>query len=326
MKGRIFAFLRVFVSIGLIAFLVWSMRAHLPRIGSTIAKTQPLLFALAALLFIANAATISFRLQLLFVGENLRIPFGRVVQLSYIGFFFNNFMPTAVGGDIVKAYYANKQTKETTKSFISVFMDRFIGIISFGLIAVVALFFSWENIGGALRKIVLIFALGGIAGLFIILNPSAAKLILNGLSWFKPWGIGERLARVYMAVHDYRKKKALIFAATCVSLIAQILYFLVVYLLAKSLGADLRLVSIFLIMPIVSLVSMLPSLGGLGLRESALVVLFGPLIGSDNAFSVSILLLATLLITSLIGAAIYVSAAQFRGARAEMAKLQPYSV
>ncbi len=326
MKGRIFAFLRVFVSIGLIAFLLWSMRARLPRIGSTIAKTQPLLFALAALLFIVNVATISFRLQLLFVGENLRIPFGRVIQLSFIGFFFNNFMPTAVGGDIVKAYYVNQQTKETAKSFIAVFMDRFIGIISFGLIAVVALFLSRENIDGALKKIVLIFALGGITGLFVMLNPSAAKLILNGLSRFKLWGIGGRLSKAYMAVHEYRKKKALICAVTGVSLIAQVLYFSVVYLLAKSLGADLRLVSVFLIMPIVSLVSMLPSLGGLGIRESAFVVLFGPLLGSDNAFSVSILLLATLLITSLIGALIYVSAAQFKMGRAEITKLQPYSI
>jgi len=326
MKRRIFVFLRVFVSVGLIAFLVWSMRAHLPQIGSTIARTQGALFALAVFLFIANAVTASFRLQLLFIGENLRIPFGRVIQLTFIGFFFNNFMPTAVGGDIVKAYYANKQTKETTKSFIAVFMDRFIGVISFGLIAVIALFLSWENIDGALKKVVFLFALGGVAGLFIMLSPSAAKLILNGLSRFKLWGLGARLSRVYTAVHEYRKKKTLILVVTGVSLAAQILYFSIVCLLARSLGADLSLVSVFLIMPIVSLISMLPSLGGLGIRESALVVLFGPLIGTDNAFSLSILVLATLLITSLVGAVIYLSAAQFRVGRAEMAKLQPYSV
>ncbi len=326
MKGRIFAFLRVSVSVGLIAFLVWNMRAHLPRIGSTIARTQAPLFVLAVILFMANAIIVSIRLKLLFIGENLRIPFGRVVQLSYIGFFFNNFMPTAVGGDIVKAYYAKKQTKKTAKSFISVFMDRFIGTISFGLIAVIALCFSWENIDGSLKKIVFIFALGGIAGLFIILSPSAAKLIRNGLLKFKFLGIGKTLAKIYTAVHEYRKKKALISAVTGVSLIAQVLYFLIIYLLAKSLGADLRLMSILLIMPVVSLVSMLPSLGGLGIRESAFVILFGPLIGSDNAFSVSILLLATLLIISLVGAVIYLSAAQFRVGRDDMRKLESYSV
>ncbi|MGB2705582.1 MAG: lysylphosphatidylglycerol synthase transmembrane domain-containing protein, partial [Candidatus Omnitrophota bacterium] len=255
-----------------------------------------------------------------------RIPFGRVIQLSFIGFFFNNFMPTAVGGDIVKAYYANKQTKETAKSFISVFMDRFIGVISFVLLAVFALFLSWANINEMLKKTVLIFALAGTAGLFVILNPAPAKVIFNVLSRLKLWNIGGRLTRAYMAVHEYRKKKALIFAVIGVSLISQSIYFTVVYLLAKSLGANLLLVTVFLVMPIVSLVSMLPSLGGLGLRESALLVLLGPVIGSDNAFSVSILLLATLLILSLIGAAIYVSAAQFRIGRADIAKLEPYSV
>jgi len=127
-------------------------------------------------------------------------------------------------------------------------------------------------------------------------------------------------------VHEYRKKKSLIFAVTGVSLAAQILYFSSVYLFARSLETDLRLTSVFLIMPIVSLVSMLPSLGGLGIRESALVLLFGPLVGTDNAFSLSILLLAALLITSLIGAIIYVSAAQFRMGRADIRKLETYSV
>ena len=95
----------------------------------------------------------------LFLGEGLKIPLGRVIQLSYIGYFFNNFMPTAVGGDIVKAYYAYKQTKKAAKSFISVFMDRFLGLFSFIFIAVFMLFISWKNIDIALRRIVLLFGL-----------------------------------------------------------------------------------------------------------------------------------------------------------------------
>ena len=71
---------------------------------------------------------------------------------------------------------------------------------------------------------------------------------------------------------------------------------------------------------------MLPSLGGLGLREGALVALLGPAIGTDSAFSVAILLLAMLLIMSLIGAVIYLSAAQFRIKGSDISKLEKYSV
>lgn len=326
MKGRFSLFLRVFISVGLVAFLLWSMRSQFGKIGATIVRTSPLIFASAALLFIINVVVISFRLQLLFIGEKLRIAFGKVIQLSFIGFFFNNFMPTAVGGDIVKAYYANKQTKKTAQSFISVFMDRFIGVVSFAIIALFALFLSWASIDPVLKKIVLVFAAAGAAGFVIILSPAVAKVILNALSRFKLWNLGGRLSKIYMAVHEYRKKKPLILVVMGVSIISQSLYFTVVYILVKSLGANLSLATVFLVMPIVSLVSMLPSLGGLGLRESALVVLFEPAIGSANAASVSILLLAVLLIASFIGAVIYVSAAQFKIGRADMAKLEPYSV
>ncbi len=327
MKGKIGLILRIAISVGLIAFLLWSMRDRFPQIAETLGRTGPILFALAVLFFIFDAGLIlPLRLKLLFTGEGLDIPFGRIIQLTYIGYFFNNFMPTAVGGDIVKAYYVYKQTNRKAKSFISVFMDRFVGLFSFVGIAIIALFFSWENIDLALKKIVLAFALFFITAFLVVLNSAIAKVILNVLSRLKLWNMGEKLSKVYRAVHEYRNKKSIILMAIGLSAVAQSIYFSMIYLLARSLGTELPLMTVFLLMPIISVVSMLPSLGGLGLREGAMVVLFGPLIGGDNAFSVSILLLATLLIVSLVGAAIYVTASQFRIKKTEIRDMESYSV
>ena len=326
MKPRISMVLRVAVSVGLVGFLLWSMKGEFPRISETLANTNLILFSLAVLIFALDVAGVSTRLKLLFTGEGLRVPFGRVIQLTFIGYFFNNFMPTAVGGDIVKAYYAHKQTRETAKSFISVFMDRFIGLFSFVFLAIVALFLSWNTIDVPLKKIVFVFAFSGILVFLVMLNGAAAKIILGALSKFKLWNLGERLSKVYRAVHEYKNKKGLILAVIGISIIAQSIYFLVIYLLAGALGTSLALKTVFLIMPIVCIVSMLPSLGGLGLREGAMVVLFGPFIGSGKAFSLSVLLLAALLVLSLVGALIYVSAAQFRMRREEVSEIKGYSV
>ena len=158
------------------------------------------------------------------------------------------------------------------------------------------------------------------------MNSGVAKVVLKALSAFRIWDIGGKISKIYKAVHEYRNKKTLIIVAGGVSIASQSLYFFIVYLLVKSLGAELPILAVFLIMPLVSIVSMLPSLGGLGLREGALVALLGPVIGTDNAFSAAILLLATLLITSLIGAVIYLSAAQFRIKGTDISKLKKYSV
>ena len=318
--------LRVAVSLGFLTLLIWNMRGHFPRIADTLTETSLALFSLAVGLFLFTVALLSVRLNLLFAGEGLRITLGRVIQLNFIGFFFNNFMPTAVGGDIVKAYYAHKQTGKTAKSFIAVFMDRFIGLFSFICIAVLALLLSWQTIDFALKKIVLIFAIAGIAGFLLTLNDSIAKVIFGALAKFKLWNIGERISKVYKAVHEYKNKKGIILAVIAISLITQSIYFSVVYLLGKSLGADFLLKTVFLLMPIVCVVSMLPSLGGLGLREGAIVALFGPIIGVEKAFSLSILLLASLLVLSLIGALIYVFAAQFKMKKVEISKIETYNV
>lgn len=322
MKSKVSLILRLGISAGLVTFLLWSMRTQFAHIANTLATTNFIIFSLAAILFMLTVVILSLRLNLLFIGEGFNIPLGRVIQLSFIGYFFNNFMPTAVGGDIVKAYYAHKQTNQTAKSFISVFMDRFIGLFSFICIATITLFLSWENINIVLRKIVLTFAFFGILGFFIILNSRVAKVILKALSKFKLWNIGERLSKAYRTVHEYRNKKRLLLLVMGISVISQSIYFSTIYLLARALGANLLLATVFLVMPIVSVVSMLPSLGGLGLREGAMVALFGPIIGNDSAFSVSILLLAILLIISLLGAVIYASASQFRLKPRELDKLE----
>jgi len=299
------------------------MRPRFAQIAATLAKTNPILFSSAVLLFIVTIALIlSLRLKLLFTGEGLDIPFGRIVQLSYIGYFFNNFMPTAVGGDIVKAYYAYKHTNQKAKSFIAVFMDRFIGLFSFISIAVIALFFSWGSIDLALKKLVLAFAFFFIVVFLVVLNTAVAKVVLKALSRLKLWNIGEKLSKIYRSIHEYRNKKSVLLMVTGLSAVAQAIYFSMIYLLARSLGTEIPLRAVFLLMPIISVVSMLPSLGGLGLREGAMVVLFGPFIGGDNAFLVGILLLATLLILSLIGAAIYVSASQFRIKKVDISKFE----
>jgi len=124
--------------------------------------------------------------------------------------------------------------------------------------------------------------------------------------------IGHKLTELYQLMHNYRNKRALLIRAILISVIGQALYFIVVYILFKSVGLKVPFRAIFLVMPIVSVVSMLPSIGGLGLREGAIVFFFAPIVGTERAFGVSILLLAILFLISIIGGIIYISSPQFR--------------
>jgi uncharacterized protein (TIRG00374 family) len=304
--------------------LLWGMRDHFTGIGATLGKTNRALFFAAILLFVCNVGFLALRLHLLFTGEGLRFSFGKIVQLSFVSYFFNNFMPTAVGGDVVKVYYAARETREGAKSFVSVFMDRFIGLSTYVFIATVMLFILWNDIDIAIKRIVLMCALFGIIAYIVILNARVARFVLAVLSRFKLWNVGQRLSKIYRTVHGYRSKKRIIAAAVAVSLVIQFCYFCVIYLLGTSLDAGLFFGSVCLLMPIVTIASMVPSLGGLGAREGAIVALFGTVIGNDNAFAISLLLLTNLLTVGLIGAGIYACASQFKIGRIDVRRLDDY--
>ena len=72
------------------------------------------------------------------------------------------------------------------------------------------------------------------------------------------------------------------------------------YLLALALGGDTKLIYFFLIIPVVQLLSMLPSLNGLGIREGATVYFLAPYIGKEYAVALGILQLASLFLVSFI--------------------------
>jgi hypothetical protein len=95
------------------------------------------------------------------------------------------------------------------------------------------------------------------------------------------------------------------------SIASQLLFFISLGLLALSIGSKIPMAMLLLTAPLISALSLLPSINGLGLREGSTVVLFGPIIGKESAFAVSILWFVMLIIVSIAGGAIYGLSPQF---------------
>jgi len=313
MNTRLSVFIRFGVSIGLLALLFWIMRGEYGAVTRELAHTKVLFFLASLVLYAINIGSTTWRLRVLLEGEDIHVPFPRLVELTYIGFFFNNFMPTALGGDIVKAYYTGGLTNKKAASYVSVFMDRLVGLFSFAGIGCVALAVGWSVVSEPLVKhLVLIFVSLCLAAAFSSLNSRAASFITALLNRIRFRKVSQILLKVYEMLHAYRNKKLVLVKTIGISVVSQLLYFSSIYLLFRAVHIDISFKHILLIMPLVSVVSMLPSLGGLGLREGAIVTLFGPIVGNEQAFSVSILLFAILFLISVIGGIIYAVSPQFR--------------
>ncbi len=306
MKNKGSALIRIVISFGLLGLLFWLMRGEARGIWVTISAGDSRLIAVAAGIILINVTMLAYRMKIIFLGENLDITFRESLQLTLIGYFFNNFMPTAVGGDIVKAHYAAHANKKKVRSYASVFMDRLIGLYTFLAVAAVALLVDRGRFQMApVRLLVFCLLAAGIAGFVIVTNKSVARLMERLFARLKMFRLGERLSGVYDIVHDYRNRRGVVARSFAISVFAQCLYFFVVYLFFLSLGTRVNIGNIFLIMPVVTFVSMIPSIGGLGVREGAIVAFFAPLVGKETAFAVSILALCGLLFVSVIGGAVY---------------------
>lgn len=311
MKGKLSAIIRILISGALILILFYAMRGKYTEILDALKSVDPGVFLFALCVFMAAIILASIRLKLLIKIQDIHLTLPEAVSLNFIGYFFNNFLPTAIGGDVIKAYYLSKKTKKKMSAYTSVFVDRAIGLFTMIFMAFVALLFAKNRITDQTVK----YAIYGITlvsflAILFMTNKKFARIFFTFPRFLKP--LEERLKRAYDLVHHYKHFKMLMFQSLTISFLSQLLFFLSLGILMISIGSRVSWFEILLRTPIISALSLLPSINGLGVREGSTIMLFGPIIGKEKAFAVSILWLVILLITSILGGIVYGSSRQFR--------------
>ncbi len=297
--------LRVLISLGFVGLLLYFVRDEIPTILNTLKNVNRPLFVMAVLIFLSTVVILAKRLQLIFAAEGVKIGLGTTCQLTFIGYFFNNFLPTSVGGDIVKAMCASRITGHPVKSVTSVLMDRIFGLFTFILIPSVSLFFVSE-INPKVQLVVYSFLFFSIGCFFLLFNRSVARRF-HFIEWLlNRVRLGTKIRSIYDGLHNFRNHRGVIVRAMLLSITGQCVSLFVVYLMGVALGAPGEsLPYFFLLIPVVHLISMLPSLNGLGIREVAYVYFLKSHIGTEKAAAVGILWLALLIFLSMIGGLIY---------------------
>ncbi|MDD5496698.1 MAG: lysylphosphatidylglycerol synthase transmembrane domain-containing protein [Candidatus Omnitrophica bacterium] len=311
MKKPIFTLLRIFVSLFLIVILLYIMRDKYGQILRVLEGTNVLLLSTGFIFYLAAIAVASIRLKLIVAAQKTTITFVESLSLTFIGYFFNNFLPTSIGGDVIKGYYLSKKNNDRMASYTSVFVDRIIGLITMVFMAFFALLLGGRDVvDNSIKNIIYLITLFAILAVIFMTNKKLAKKLKPITFFLKP--IEEKLKTAYDTVHHYKNRKALMFKSFVISMVSQLLFFFGLGILAFSIGSRIPILDVLLRVPIISMLSLLPSINGLGLREGSTVLLFSQLIGKENAFAVSILWLFVLLLVSVIGGVIYSVSPQFK--------------
>jgi len=264
-----------------------------------------------AVVSIAIAVLLSFLLSarwlVLLKGQakSGRIRFLSIWKLTMIGQFFNNFLPTGAGGDIAKVFYLVRGEENKLLLGSSVLIDRFIGaltVITMGVLA--ALFTATIPLGiRYLLSLILLFLL------FILVffsNRKIASPLYSGVRRIFPGRMKETMENTYNVFNRYFSARRWLLAALGLSFLMQSISIFTNYLMTMSLlwgKSSMPGINLFFIyIPLIWASTMVPSLGGLGIREFTYVYFFSGAMGKENAFALSAMFLISVLIQSIIGA------------------------
>ena len=307
MKKRLFLFIRILVSLSLIVLLFWMMRDKLGRIANALINANLAYLLLGFLVYVFAVVIMGLRLQKVLSVQGVGLSAKESVFLCFLGFFFNNFLPTSIGGDVVKAYYAGKKSNKKASAFSGVFMDRLFAMLPFTFLPACALLFAHDKISNPHIIYVIIFLfIATSVILFILLNEKTAKKFRFILRPVRGKRVYDKITGVYASLNVYKHHAGVLLVTFLFSIISQSLFIISVFIWGLSLGVNYVGLGVYFIMvPIIGVVSMIPSINGLGIREAGAVYLLKSYMGADTAFALSMIILASLIGLSLIGGAIY---------------------
>ncbi len=303
---RISFFLRVAVSIGLVAFMV--TRLDTSNMMRFLRRADLVLVALTLLAVLADRALMAVRWMKLVEALEVRAPRSKLFKIFFLSTFFGSFLPSGVGGEAVRAISFSKLTSKGIESVASVALDRLIGLLSMlltGLLSLVVFYRVYPH--PALLYVVL-------AGLGRAPPRSRSGARAPGPRDAPSSGSapGRDASRIgsgkvstrWRGIERSRESSRLVLS---ISVLVQLLRVLQAYLLSEAMDLGTPAVYFLCFVPPILVITMLPiSVGGWGTANLAYVGLFSRVgMDPDGAFVLSVLILGLGVVGNLPGGLIY---------------------
>jgi hypothetical protein len=305
LRDKLTTLLKLVISLTLIA-IVFS-RVDLSAVGAQLASANPW-YVVAALAFYLLAILINAaKWQVLLRAQQVRIPFGPLAEFQFVGFFFNNFLPANVGGDVMRGYKLARFTDRMAHAAVSVVVDRVVGLMAYMSSAAVAAFVVVTVIGRseleAVEWVAGLALLILLAGFGVLLSRRLRGLISRIFGWRWLVRLAPMWEGISEALNAYRFEYRALAVAFAIALVGILCTTLVNWCLSQAVGGLMSLPVILLFNPLIALVLMLPiSIGGLGLNQAAYPFFYGLAgVSADHAVAVSVLMQAVIIVGSLPG-------------------------
>jgi uncharacterized protein (TIRG00374 family) len=231
---------------------------------------------LAMLIFPLTFALTSIRWHRMLHAVQVLVPLGRTVVINMVGAFYNTFMPGSTGGDVLKAYYASKQTPHRTRAVMTVLVDRAIGLLALVVVGGAMAAFVWSRsdvadpvgqLCGKIAKGAAIILAATVGMLLVYYQPHLRRL--TGLDWLiRHLPMQKQIQNIVHVMEVYRTRPGLIAWAMVVTFPVHLTVATSAMLAGQALQLHIDPLYYFVCVPVIVLAGSIPiSPQGAGVME-----------------------------------------------------------
>lgn len=303
-KNAIVVFAKAIISLCFFAFLLSFLQEN--ELAAVFSNINVYYFTMSILIVPLMLCTSCMKWSVLLTAMGGKVPFTRLTGIYLIGYFFSNILPSTVGGDVARSYYAGKEIGNHSYSAAATVMERLTGLLLLLFLVVIAplcrpeLYQSLYLLFPALCSGILLVLM---VCMFRARKTSDAREKLEGrwARFFRSiserihWRLVKRMCghlenifdAVFVRIEKFSLEmidlvqlvggnRQLLIKIVILTLLFYFLTWINVYIAFLTFGYKLDFLSLVALVPTIMLVSQMPVtlLGNLGFFESVFVLYF----------------------------------------------------
>ncbi len=287
---RIKILVKIAISLGLFSYLVYISDPHrIVEVLGNVYNENGLLFLSMAISFgLLSILLMSIRWRIVLENYDVLLSLKRLSGFYFIGLFFNNFLPTSIGGDIIRIYKVIGDSDNRTASFASVIVERVLGIAATLFLSITSLYYvsHYFNDDKILYTSIILFGLI-VSAFILITRKKPFEFLVNVFDKITLLNIGEKINKLLGAIYTLKEKRKVFVWVFVLSILSQVAIVFMNYAFVRALDIKVDLAYLFLVVPVTIILTMLPSINGVGIRDGGFVFLLSK-VGVSGAAAISL--------------------------------------
>jgi len=264
-------FLRLVITVLLFVLIFRSLNVDHQRLLETLQQLDYTLLIPAIVLQIISTLVASYRWFVIMRTLDFGQSFFFYIGSYFKGTFFNQALPTSIGGDAVRILDAGNLGRGHKEAFYGVFIDRIVGLSGLMILNLIAITIS-PNLNKlfppGFNWVIILIACGGVIGVIVL-------LLLQRMEWLTRFKVTRVFHHISVRMNRVYHSPASALFQTGLALTIHLLTLGSIYLIGRSLGIELSFLTFLVLVPPALLLTIVPvSLAGWGVRESAMIWLF----------------------------------------------------